>query len=362
MKKLAFSLLALTISLPSFATVVEKRPGNLVETYISKERLNRFACTIAGSLKEAYPKKSLHDFRVEVLDLLRKDINPWVDAYPIPAGISMPGIVSKITGLPGFPMDRSEYYMQNAFILYGNPKMELREPTENYFASFIHLAREKQVAYLNGEIKKFKLRTDPTLLSQIEDHLPAVANYAFPYQDKNGKAIMQKKAGVKEKDLYKLAIGVPSHKQYNKFVIESQRYNEFSSPLFMWLLEQKDFSVSPEKLFDKAVEIYGDPMVALGVIPWVFSGDALTVDRGTSSVVSYKMEKMVNSEDVPGDQYHFWGYLTQGIIGNRLRVEALAYIYEYLYQKDYGDWTIDALSLDFSEQVRTSFKNPKICN
>lgn len=357
MKKLTFSILTLAVSLPTLAALGPNR----VETYISKERMDKFACTIAGSIKEAYPKKTLRDFRNGILDILRKDINPWVDAYPIPAGISMPGIVSKITGLPGFPMDRSEYYMQNAFILYGNPKMELKESTENYFASFIHLARKRHIAYLNGEEKKFQLRSETNIKEQIEENLPSVANYAFPYQDKEGNPIMQKKAGVKEKDLYKLAIGVPGHKQYDKFVVESQRYNEFSSPLFMWLLEQKDFSVSPEKLFEKAVEIYGDPIVALGVIPWIFSGDALTVDRGTSSVVSYKMEKMINDGDIPGDQYHFWGYLTQGIIGNRIRVGALAYIYEYLYQKDYGDWTIDVMSLDFSEQVRKSFKNPEIC-
>jgi hypothetical protein len=167
------------------------------------------------------------------------------------------------------------------------------------------------------------LKDDNATKEQIEENLANVANYAFPYQDLEGKPIMQKKAGVKEKDLYKLAIGVPSHKTYDQFVYESQKYNEFSSPLFMWLLDQKDFSVSPERLFEKAMEIYGDPIVALGVIPWIFSGDALTVDRGTSSVVSYKIERLVDGDDIPGFQYHFWGYLTQGIIGNRLRVGAV---------------------------------------
>jgi hypothetical protein len=130
----------------------------------------------------------------------------------------------------------------------------------------------------------------------------------------------------------------------------------------LWLLEQKDFSVSPEKLFNKALEIYGNPIVALGVIPWIFSGDALTVSRGTSSVVSYKIERIVEGDDIPGLQYHFWGYLTQGIIGNNLRVGGLAFIYEKLYQKDIQDWTVDALSLKTGEKIRSSFKNPDQCS
>lgn len=356
MKKLAFSILTVAVSLSANATT-----KTTVATYFPQERMDKFACTIARSIETAYPKKSLNELRKGILNILRKDIDPWVDAYPIPAGISFPKPFEKLTGLPGFPMDRSEYYMQNAFILYGNPKRELNGPTENTFASFIHLARKRHVAYLNGEEKRFKLRNEENLKSQIEENLPSVVNYAFPYLDQNGQPIMQKKDGVKEKNLYKLAIGVPGHKKYDQFVYESQKYNEFSSPLFMWLLEQEDFSVSPEQLFEKAMDIYGDPIVALGVIPWIFSGDALTVDRGTSSVVSYKVEKLVEGDDVPGFQYHFWGYLTQGIIGNRLRVGALAYVYEKLFQGDIPDWTIDALSLKFSHQIRKAYKNPEIC-
>ena len=351
MKKILLCILVASMSLPTYAH----------DIYFSKKRMDRFACVVARSIKDAYPKKSLREFKGEILDILRKDINPWVDAYPIPAGFSLPKFVEKLTGFPGFPMDRSEYYLQNAFILYGNPNMELNEPTENYFASYIHLARTRQVDYLNGKAERFQLRSETNLLQQIEGHLPYVANNSFLFLDDNGMPIMQKKEGVKEKHLYKLAIGNTNHKKYDEFVSESQKYNHFSSPLFMWLLEQKDFSVTPEKLFEKALEIYGNPIVALGVIPWIFSGDALTVDRGTSSVVSYKIERLVAGDDIPGLQYHFWGYLTQGIIGNNLRVGTLAYIYEKLYQKDLQDWTVDALSLKTGQKIRSSFKNLNQC-
>ena len=351
MKKALLSVLVLSVSMSSFAT----------EIYFSKERMNRFACQVALSIKGAYPNKSLRNFRKEILGILRRDINPYVDAHPIPAGFSLPDFVSRATGIPGFPMDRSEYWLQNAFILFGNPEMELRNPTQNYFASFIHLARLRHVNYLNGETPRFQLRTEADLLQQIENHLPVVANFTFPYRDSNGAPVMQRKPGVKEKDLYKLVIGNPKHRQFDKFVYESQKANHFSSPLFVWMLKQKDYSVTPEKLFEKAVEIYGDPMVAMGVIPWIFSGDALTVDRGTSSVVSHKMERLVSGGDIPGYQYHFWGYLTQAFIGNRLRVGALAYIYEKLYQKDLEDWTVDALSLKTGQKIRTSFKKPELC-
>ncbi len=355
MKKLILCSLVALVSLPAQAN----------EIYFSQKRMNRFACDVARSIKAAYPNKTLREFKGEILDILREDIDPWVDAYPIPAGFSLPKYVEKATGFPGFPMSRSEYYLQNAFILYGNPTMELKEPTENYFASYIHLARSRQVDYLNGKAEKFQLRSEANLLQQIEENLPAVANNSFLFLDENGLPIMQKKEGVgkgiKEKHLYKLAIGNPNHKKYNEFVSESQKYNHFSSPLFLWLLEQKDFSVTPERLFEKALEIYGNPVVALGVIPWIFSGDALTVNRGTSSVVSYKIERLVDGDDIPGLQYHFWGYLTQGIIGNRLRVGALAYIYEKLYQKDLQDWTVDALSLKTGKKIRASFNNPDEC-
>ncbi|MBH46919.1 MAG: hypothetical protein CME71_01975 [Halobacteriovorax sp.] len=349
MKKLTIALFTALTSLSSFA----------VEVYFPSERIDSFACTISKSIKEAYPDKSRRQLRKGILKLLREEIDPWVDAYPIPAGISFPKYLERITGLPGFPMDRSEYYLQNAFILYGNPKLELKVPSENYFASYIHLARKRHVAYLNGEEPRFQLRDEADLFEQITNHLPNVADYAFPYQDEQGRAIQQ------EGDLkhpYQLAIGKPTHKKYDEFVYESQRYNHFVSPLFVWLLEQDDYSITPEKLFEKALEIYGDPIVALGVIPWIFSGDALTVSRGTSSVVSYKMERIVEGNDIPGYQYHLWGYITQGMIGNRIRVGALALIYEKLYQKDIPDWKVDVLALKIGKNIRSNIKRPERCN
>lgn len=348
MKRSILPVLTMLVSFSSFAN----------EIYFTKERMNRFACQVAQSIKKSYPDKTLRNFRGEILDLLRTEINPWVDAYPIPAGFSLPDFVSKLTGFPGFPMDRSEYYLQNAFILYGNPKLEYNGPIDDSFSSFIHLARLRHVNYLNGETKRFSLRHEENLREQIEAHLPAVANFTFPFRDGEGQPIMQK-GSVKKP--YTLAIGNPKHKKFDEFTYKSQEYNRFSSPLFVWLLKQKDFSITPEKLFEKALEIYGDPMVALGVIPWIMSGDALTVDRGTSSVVSYKLERLVEGDDVPGLHYHFWGYLTQGFIGNKLRVGALAYIYEKLYQKDIQDWSIDALSLKTSTQIRSAFKHPENC-
>ncbi len=348
MKKAIVGILALSVSASSFAH----------DIYFSKERMNKFACQVAQSLKAAYPDKTLGDFRKGTMDLLRTEINPWVDAYPIPAGFSLPKFVEKLTGFPGFPMDRSEYYLQNAFILFGNPKLELEGPADNSYTSFIHLARLRHVAYLNGEAPRFSLRNEANLRQQIQDHRSSIPYLTFPHLDSEGQPIMQK-APVKKP--FTLAIGNPKHKKHAEFTVESEKYNYFSSPLFSWILEQEDFSVSPEELFSKAMEIYGDPMVALGVIPWIMSGDALTVDRGTSSVVTYKLERLVAGDDVPGLHYHFWGYLTQGFIGNKLRVGGLAYIYEKLYQKDIQDWSVDALSLKTADRIRASFKHPERC-
>jgi hypothetical protein len=345
--KSIFLILAMSVCFSSWAN----------EIYFTKDRMERFACQLALSIKEAYPNKTLHDFRKKTLDILRTEINPWVDANPIPAGISLPDFVSKLTGFPGFPMDRSEYWLPNAYILFGNPSLELKSPVDNYWEAFMHLARFRQVEYLNGEAPAFNLRKEDNLLQQIEEHLPAVANYAFPYVDDKGLPIEQKNA----KKPFTLVIGNPKHKKYDEFVVKASKFNEFSSPLVVWLLKQKEFSVSPEELFNKALEIYGDPMVAIGVNAWITSGDALMVNRGNSSVITYKLERLVEGNDVPGLQYHFWGYLTQGFIGNKLRVGTLAYIYEKLYQHDIEDWTIDALSLKTSTRIRAAFKHPENC-
>ncbi len=332
-----------------------------VEIYFSESREDLFACQVANSLKKSYPNHSLRKLRKGIKKILREDIDPYVDAHPIPAGFSLPKLVDKTIGLPGFPMDRSEYWLQNAFILYGNPNLELKEKTPNYYASFLHLGRLKHVNYLNGEIPKFKWRDDENLFQQIEEHLPVVANYQFPYLDEEGKAITQRDKSLKEKDRFSLAIGNTKHKMYERFVFESARFNEFASPLFLWLLEQENYSVSPEKLFNKALEIYGDPLVAIGVIPWLMSGDALTLNRGTSSVISHKLEQLVEGNDAPGFAYHFWGYLTQSIIGNRIRVGALAYIYEKLYQQDIPDWKIDQISLRVGKKIRSFYKSSDSC-
>lgn len=347
MKRSILFVLAMTLSLSSFAT----------EVYFSKERMNKFACQVAGSLKAAYPKRTLRGIRKDVLRLLRTEINPWVDANPIPAGISLPDFVSRITGIPGLPMDRSEYWIPNAFMLFGNPKLELKEPVENHWSSYIHLARLRHVKFLNGEAPAFNLRLEEDILEQVEAHLPVVANYEFPHLDENGLPIMQTNA----KKPFTLAIGNPNHKKYSEFVPKAAKYNQFASPLFLWLMDQKDFSVSPEAVFSKALEIYGDPMVALGVIPWLTSGDALVVNRGNSSIVSYKLERLVEGNDVAGLQYHFWGYLTQGLMGNKLRVGTLAFLYEKLYQKDIPDWLVDKLSLKTSSKIRKAFKRPENC-
>ncbi len=345
--KSLFFILALSVSFSSLAT----------EIYFTKDRMDRFACQVGISIKNAYPNQTLRGLRKKTLSILRKEINPWVDANPIPAGFSLPDFVSKLTGIAGFPMDRSEYWMPNAYILLGNPKLELKTPSENYWEAFMHLARLRHVNYLNGETPRFNLRNEENLLAQLEAHLPFVANYAFPFVDDKGLPIEQRNT----KKPYTLVIGNPKHKKFDEFVVEASKFNEFASPLVVWLLGQADYSVTPENLFAKTLEMYSDPMTALGVIAWITSGDALMVDRGTSSVVTHKMERLIAGNDVPGFQYHFWGYLTQGFIGNKLRVGALAYIYEKLYQKDIEDWTIDALSLKTSTKIRSAFRHPERC-
>ncbi len=317
-----------------------------VDIYFGKDREGNFACQLAKSFKEAYPEKSLRRLKRETLSILRRDIKPYVNAHPIPAGFSLPKIVEAVTLIPGFPASRSEYWIQNAFILHANPNLELPFPTENYFGSFIHLARKRHLSFEKGTDPKFNLRKEKDLLEQIENNLPNVANYTFPHLDENGNSF---------------AIGKVDHPMYDEFVYESGRYNEFASPLFVWLLQQKDFSVSPEALYKKSLEIYGNPLVAFGVIPWIFSGDALTVDRGTSSVVSYKMERLLEGGDIPGFQYHFWGYLIQSMMGNRFRVGALAYIYEKLYQKDYPDWEVDKIALRTGKKFRRAFRDLERC-
>ena len=107
-QKLALTTMAALISYSSFG----------VEVYFGEEREKSFACKVATSIKKSYSDKYLRDLRRGIKKILRNDINPYVDAHPIPAGFSLPKLVDIVIGLPGFPIDRSEYWLYMPFGIY----------------------------------------------------------------------------------------------------------------------------------------------------------------------------------------------------------------------------------------------------
>lgn len=60
-------------------------------------------------MRDSYRGKSLSDLRRGIKKILRDDIRPYVDADPIPVGIRFPNFVDRLIGIPGLPMERSEY-------------------------------------------------------------------------------------------------------------------------------------------------------------------------------------------------------------------------------------------------------------
>jgi hypothetical protein len=49
------------------------------------------------------------------------------------------------------------------------------------------------------------------------------------------------------------------------------------------------------------------------------------------------------------------------LIGNRIRVGTLAFIYEKLYQKDIPDWKVDLLALRLGKRTRFYLKHIDRC-
>lgn len=119
-----------------------------------------------------------------------------------------------------------------------------------------------------------------------------------------------------------------------------------ASPLFRELIKREDHSVSQQELFDMALEIYGDPYTALGVITFMTSIDSYG-DRSRAGLIAQKTEPIVpNSGDEVGQLYHFWGYAARTLYhGGSFRMNRVSWGYEKLYQGHREDRLADRLGM-----------------
>ena len=129
-----------------------------------------------------------------------------------------------------------------------------------------------------------------------------------------------------------------------------------SDPLVEWLAFQPNRSVSHIELFKKAVEIYKDPLVALGVIGLVFDQERKIVsNRKTDAILGAKMRPLIVNDliDPIGYNYHFWAYLNIAILnqGEIFFESAFTYLFQKVKQNDEGDYQANMAGLSVGEAI-----------
>jgi len=139
-----------------------------------------------------------------------------------------------------------------------------------------------------------------------------------------------------------------------------------AEPLIRWLLEQKKGQVSHWALFRKAREIYGDSIVALGVIGEMFAQDAHCPSRKKSCVLNNRMKPLFPSDqtDDVGHNYHFWSYLSIALTNSEVTETIGNYVLEWLKDNDAGDYSANRLGIksikNAIEKAKTALAPPGI--
>ncbi len=114
------------------------------------------------------------------------------------------------------------------------------------------------------------------------------------------------------------------------------------------------YSVTYPALVAKALQIYQDPWVSLGAITFMTMSDAHAGHRQRGGVVASRLVPIIYDRDLSGDNYHFWGFLLKGLIGDYYRFIAMTFVHEKLIQKDSADWVVDRLALSIGAQIRSA--------
>ena len=211
-------------------------------------------------------------------------------------------------------------------------------------------------------IDSYQLSTDPKLADKLREILPLVENLKWPvYRDIGGRELRGTgfceiiSKNVKRCNVVSTSFGDEDHPQHAQLLYEVQKAALVSSPLFLWLLEQPLLSVTYSALFAKALDIYKSPWVPLGAITFVTMSDAHAGNRQRGGVVASRLEPVIDDLDLPRHNYHFWGLLLKGFLGDYYRFFMMSFVHERIIQNDAADWNVDQMALSIGSQIRSSF-------
>lgn len=333
-----------------------------LEPNFRPENSTQLACKIAREVKRSYSDLQYSELKKGINKKLDNEVTQFANAYMV----NQP-----IIGTSNILFEPSDYFLQNAFVLYGNPDLHSEEE-ENWVSAFLQMANRENIHYLNGECPERFLSLIPDLKESISPFLDLVKDGKWVLTDTNGNNIEAKlhyktvtmedgseRISYRIKDM---TIANEEHPQYASFEQNFMKMNQIVSPLFKWIISQPNESITPEELFNKANKIYEDPLVALGSITWLIMVDAHVGHRKRSSVVSYRLKPIVDGKDQPGYNYHFWGYMLHALMDEGLKYKTMAYVYENWIQDDPEDWLADKLGLKLGHQIKTFLKNERKFN
>lgn len=145
-----------------------------------------------------------------------------------------------------------------------------------------------------------------------------------------------------------------------------KQMNLIAGPLYLWLLEQKQESVSHIKVFEQALKIYKDPFIALGSISWLLAFESQFPDRDNTALASKALEPILfRVSDHVGSVYHFWGYVTRALLSYPDSPSYLSFrskIYEGIHQKDGQDLAADHFGIEVADTITKVLSNKMNCH
>lgn len=361
---LATTLMALLVQSTTSASA-----ATFETTFVSSER-ERLSCQIASDIRDNLSRTSRSYKEQWKLfdDYLASEVSSWVMAYQV----SQP-----LIGGSQLLFKNTAYFLPFAFAL---AEYSSEDPirNDNYLGAYAYLAEKLEIDYRNGTIGPYSMAQDPSLIPTLKKMLAQHNGETFPtYKDSEGNPISATYNCRKSEQYHStclvqhMEVGDSNHPQHPKLIKEFQRLNRFASPLFLWLLQQPNSSVSYSRLYEEAVKLYpGNPWQALGAIAWITLVDSHRGSRIRGAIVASKLRPVLNDPDLAGHNYHFWGYTLHAMRGRftTLRFRTMAAANEKWLpalnpyaEIDHPDWAVDRMAFDFGARIRRASLGSATC-
>ena len=334
--------------------------ANATEPYYTNLSEDVLSCTVAKSIKASLTKegKSWAEKKREISKRL-KSYSDIEKAYA-PDGPGLQGFAN------GIFIDRSGYLVQDAFL---DPSLRSSLPKENWLGAYNYAAAVARTRFRSLK-EPYNFVDDPKVVQKLEVYLKSPERFSSPDFDIVYTGEEKTKLGLQDKTVSlgggrtQTTVTTTTVPQFSKEVPKEtrnqayahfQEVNTLASPLFIWLAAQPKESVGHAQVFQKALEIYGDPITALGVIAWIPGIECAMGDRRKVALASSRLKPILfRASDHAGSIFHFWGYVVRGLLGEPDGISMLRFrskVFEGIIQKDGQDVTTDMFGLRVAEKV-----------